>query len=98
MFVSTRDPFLDADVEVQPVPDLNICDQNSVTIRLANTDLGATFDLTSQFILPVGATLVPGSVEFAYPATAPLTPIAVDPVIVGTTAMGTIYELSLIHI
>ena len=90
--ISTRDPFLDADVEVQPIDDLNICDVNSVTIRLKNTDLGATFDLTSQFILPTGATLVPGSVQFAHPASTPLVPIAIDPVIVDTTVMGTIYE------
>ncbi len=90
--ISTRDPFLDADIEVQPTADLNICDENSVTIRLKNTDLGATFDLTSQFILPMGATLVPGSVEFAYPADQPLVPIAIDPVIVDTTVMGVVYE------
>ncbi len=90
--ITTRDPFLDADVEIQPVADLNICDVNSVTIRLKNTDLGAAFDLTSQFVLPQGATLVPGSVQFAYPADTPLVPIAIDPVIVDTTMAGTVYE------
>lgn len=90
--ISTRDPFLDADVEVQPSQNLDICDVNSVTIRLKNTDLGAAFDLTSKFILPTGATLVPGSVEFAYPATDPLAPVAVDPVLQPSTAMGSVYE------
>ncbi len=92
--ITTRDPFLDAEVEVQPQADLNICDVNSVTIRLKNTDLGAAFDLRSQFVLPIGATFVPGSVEFAFPATEPLVPVAVDPVFVGTTVMGDVYEYS----
>ncbi len=90
--ITTRDPFLDADVEVQPQSNLEMCDENSVTIRLKNTDFGAAFDLTSRLLLPLGATLVPGSVEFAYPADQPFVPIANDPVLVSTTAMGTTYE------
>jgi len=90
--ITTRDPFLDADVEVQPQTDLELCEVNSVTIRLKNTDFGAAFDLTSRLVLPVGATLVPGSVEFAYPADTPLVPVATDPTLVSTTAMGITYE------
>ncbi len=90
--ISTRDPFLDANVSVQPDPDLGICAPNNVTILIRNNDLGAAFDVNSTFIMPNGVTFLPGTFEVAYPSDAPFVSIPTDPVLAGTNAMGSIYE------
>ena len=47
----------------------------------------------TQIILPMdGATLIPGSVEIAYPSGSPYQTVSVDPVFVGTTSRGDVYE------
>ncbi len=66
--VSTRDPRLDAEVNFQNTIAADLCDTNTISIILKNVDLGTVFDLQTVLTLPpFGATLVPGSVEVAYP-------------------------------
>ena len=90
--ISTRDPFLDANVSVQPDPDLGICAPNNVTILIRNNDLGAAFDVNSTFILPNGVTFLPGTFEIAYPSDAAFVSIPTDPTFVQLTAMGNEYS------
>jgi len=93
--VTTLDPALDANIVEQPMVDPNICDTNTIAILLRNTNLGSAYDIRSQIILPMqGATLVPGSVEIAYPSGAPYQSVAVDPVYTTTTSRGDVYEYS----
>lgn len=93
--VTTLDPAIDANIVEQPMTDPEICDTNTIAILVRNTNLGSAFDMRSQIILPMqGATLVPGSVEIAYPSGAPYQPVAIDPVYTTTTSRGDIYEYS----
>ena len=93
--VSTLDPSLDANIVEQPMVDPNICDTNTIAILLRNTNLGSAYDIRSQIILPMqGASLVPGSVEIAYPSGGAYQPVPIDPVYATTTSRGDIYEYS----
>ena len=93
--VTTLDPSLDANIVEQPTVDPDICDTNTIAILIRNTNLGRAYDIRSQIILPMqGATLVPGSVEIAYPSGAAYQPVAIDPVYTTTTSRGDIYEYS----
>jgi gliding motility-associated-like protein len=79
--ISTRDPFLEADVISQPGNNLDICDTASMEIVLRNVDLGATFDLQSIFSFPdAGIAFVPGSFEIAYPSSEAFQPVLQDPI------------------
>ncbi len=90
--VTNLDPLLDANI-VQQANNPDICDTVTIDVLLRNTDQGRTFDLVTQFILPIqGTTLVPGGVEIAYPSGAPFVPVAADPVYVGTNVKGDIYQ------
>ena len=91
--VNTLDPFLDANIVEQPTVDPNICDTNTIAILLRNTDLGTAYDVKTQIILPMaGTSLVPGSVEIAYPSGSSFQSVPVDPVFTTTTSRGDIYE------
>jgi len=91
--VTSQDPFLDANIVDQPIVNPEICDTTTVTILLRNTDLGAAFDLNTQITIPAqGATIIPGSVEFAYPSGAAFQQIMSDPVFVNTSLQGDTYE------
>jgi gliding motility-associated-like protein len=92
--VTNLDPLLDANIIAQnSTPD--VCDTVTVDVLLRNTDQGRVYDLVSQFILPsLGATLVAGGVEIAYPSGNAFVPVAVDPVYVGTNLQGDVYQYS----
>ena len=91
--VTTLDPFLDANVVEQPATDPALCDTSAIAILVRNTDRGVAYNITTNIILPLqGATLVPGSIEFAYPSGAAYQPIAVDPTFVGPSARGMVYQ------
>ncbi len=91
--VTTLDPFLDGNIIEQPLTDPNLCDTNTIAILVRNTDQGNAYDVTTQLILPFeGAEIVPGSVEFAYPPSAPYVPIATDPYFAGTNSRGRIFQ------
>ena len=91
--VTTLDPALDATIVQQPTVDPNICDTNTIAILLRNTNLGTAFNVRTQIILPMqGASILPGSVELAYPSGAAFQAVATDPVFVETTTRGDVYE------
>ncbi len=91
--IVTQDPFLEANIFEQPNVSLNLCEPIDITILLRNEDLGTAFDMKTQIIIPLqGASLVPGSVEFAYPSSAALQPALGDPVFVEATPRGLIYQ------
>ncbi len=90
--ISTRDPFIDANVDIQPDPNLGICAANSVTIRIRNNDLGAVFDMQSIINLPEGVDFLPGTFEIAYPSDAAFVSIPTDPTLIGSNTVGEIFE------
>ncbi|MEO1408455.1 MAG: gliding motility-associated C-terminal domain-containing protein [Bacteroidota bacterium] len=91
--VTTLDPFIDADLIDEPDDDITLCDVNTIEILVKNTQRGNVFDVTTDLILPLqGASLVPGSVEIAYPADAAYQAALADPVLVGTSNKGNIYR------
>ena len=88
-----QNPFLDADMVDQPATNPDICDTTTLTILLRNTDRGTAFDLITDLFIPLeGATLVPGSVQLAWPSSAPFQPAGSDPIFVGSTVRGRHYR------
>jgi gliding motility-associated-like protein len=93
LVVTTLDPSLDANIVEQPTGNSGICDTSTIAILIRNTNLGSAYDIRSQIILPMqGTTLIPGSIEIAYPSGAAYEPVAIDPVYTTTTSRGDIYE------
>lgn len=91
--ITILDPFLDANVTDQPLVNPDICDTSSITILLRNADRGTAFDVQTQLILPLqGATLIPGSVEIAYPSNANFQAALSDPLFIGNTTQGQIFQ------
>lgn len=91
--VSTRDPRLEADVQMQGNTNPDICETQTITILLKNVDLGSVFDLNTVLTIPpAGATFVPGSVEIAYPPSAPFQAAFGDPTLASTTTRGQNFE------
>jgi gliding motility-associated-like protein len=85
--ISTRDPFLEANVQNQAGLNPDICDTSSIEIILRNVDLGSTFDLQSNFFFPEdGIKLIPGSFEIAYPSSAAFQSVQSDPSDLGVSA------------
>ncbi|MEM1319868.1 MAG: gliding motility-associated C-terminal domain-containing protein [Bacteroidota bacterium] len=93
--VTTLDAFLSAAIDEQPTADVALCDTSTVGILVRNTDRGIAFDVSTQVILPLdGIELVPGSFEVAYPSGAAYTPIAANPVYVGSSPRGRIFQFN----
>ncbi len=91
--VTTLSPFLDATITEQPATNPEICDTSTIEILVRNTNEGIAYDIRTQLILPIqGATIVPGSIQFAHPSDAPMVPALSDPVYVGTSSRGDIYQ------
>ena len=91
--VTTLDPFLDANIIEQPATNPQICDTSTIAILVRNTDQGSAFDVTTQLIVPFeGAEILPNSVEFAYPSSAPYTPVATNPYFAGVNTKGRIFQ------
>ena len=91
--VTTLDPFLDGNIIEQPAADPDLCDTSAIAILVRNTGQGNAYDVITQLIIPFeGTEIVPGSVEFAYPSSAPYVPIAVDPSFSGVSSRGRIFQ------
>ncbi len=84
---------LDANYINQSVSPPGICDTTTLEILVRNTDLGKAFDLKTRITIPLqGATLLPGSVQVAYPSHAAYHAVTGAPVAIGTNQKGVIYE------
>ncbi len=91
--LTVLDPFLDANVTDQPSQNPNICDTSSITVLLRNADRGTAYDVQTQIILPLeGATLIPGSIEIAYPSGNDFEPVLLDPTFIGNTIQGQVFQ------
>ncbi len=94
--VRTENPFLDANfinqnITVKP----GICDTTTLEILLRNTDIGIAYDVKTRLTIPLqGATLIPGSIEVAYPSGSAYKPALGVPTSVGQTQKGKTYEFS----
>ena len=91
--VVSSDPFIDANFVNQNINGESICDTTVLEILVRNVDLGKAYDIKTQLVLPLaGASFVPGSVQVAYPSSAPFVKAINDPKFVGVSLKGTIYE------
>ncbi len=90
--ITTLDPFLEANLVDQPTESVDLCEPVELTVLVRNEDVGYAYDIKTQIYVPLeGATLVPGSVEFAYPSGAEFVP-AGDPTYVSSSPRGDLYE------
>ncbi len=94
MSIIVREPFIDADIEQEPLTTVELCEENEIVVRVKNTQQGTLYDMESNFTLPIGVNLVPGSFEIAYPHTAAYSAIPSDPSANGSNALGDIFTYS----
>jgi len=69
-----------------------LCDTSTMIILVRNEEAGRAYDIQSQIILPTGATLVPNSVEFAYPSTASFQSATAEPSLQEVNELGQVYQ------
>ncbi len=69
-----------------------LCDTSTMIILVRNEEEGRAYDIQSQIILPTGATLVPNSVEFAYPSSASFQSATAEPSFQEVNEFGQIYQ------
>ncbi len=90
---STLDPLLSASfLEDESNISGVLCDTSTMVLIVRNEEKGNAYDIRSQIILPKGASLVSGSIEFAYPSTAPFASIAMDPGFLENSDLGKVYQ------
>ncbi len=90
---STIDPFLSASFqEASSTISGLLCDTSTMVILVRNEENGNAYDIQSQIILPQGATLVPASVEFAYPSSATFQRATQEPTFIGDGELGKVYQ------
>ncbi len=69
-----------------------LCDTSTMIILVRNEEEGRAYDIQSQIILPTGATLVGGSVEFAYPSSAAFQSATAEPSFQEVNDLGKVYQ------
>ena len=90
---STLEPLLSASfLETASTISGLLCDTSTMIILVRNEEAGNAFDIQSQIILPIGATLVPNSIEFSYPSSADFQSIPQEPEFLGDDPLGRIYQ------
>ncbi|MFT5165897.1 MAG: hypothetical protein ACI8P3_001128, partial [Saprospiraceae bacterium] len=91
--VTTLSPFLDGNIIEQPATDPDLCDTSAIAILVRNTNQGNAYDVTTKIILPFeGVEIVPGSVQIAYPSSAPYVSVPVEPYFAGVDSRGRIFQ------
>jgi gliding motility-associated-like protein len=68
------------------------CDTSTMVIVLRNEEQGFAYDIQTQIILPTGAILVPGSVEFAYPSNSAFKTVNAAPTFVEESELGRVFQ------
>jgi gliding motility-associated-like protein len=89
--VSAFDGNLDANVLSQPSSSFDFCKTVEMEFIVRNTGLGKVFGLDNNIFIPSGATLVPGSVQIAYPSSSAYENANSNPVLIGNTPRGQQY-------
>ena len=94
--VRTENPFIDANFINQSLASQpGICDTTSLEILLRNTDIGTAYDIKTSLTIPLlGASLIPSSIEVAYPSGAAYQPVTGAPTYVGMSQKGQNYEFA----
>ena len=89
---TTLQPFLSSDflAESSRISG-SLCDTSTIDIVVRNEASGIVYDVNSTITLPMGTTLIPGSVSFAYPSSAGFISIPEDPVFIGTDSTPVSY-------
>ncbi len=88
-------PFVEAAYSNQTLVKPGICDTTMLEVLVKNTDLGTLYDLRSQITIPLqGATLLPNSVQIAYPATGAFKNVIAAPQLLFTSPKGKTYQFA----
>ncbi len=81
-------PFLEADLISQPLSSVDLCTPIVMEFQVNNAQLGTSYDVLSQFYVPMGLQYIPGSAEVAYPPSAPYQPVVSDLAATPATVRG----------
>ena len=86
-------PFVQAAYINQSLVKPGICDTTTLEILVKNTDLGTLYNLKSQITIPLqGATLLPNSIEIAYPAGRAYKAVLQAPQLFAASPKGKTYQ------
>lgn len=70
------------------------CDTIPVELAIKNTQKGRDFNMTYDFLLPPNISIVPGSFEIAWPASAGFAALGTDPTYINSTIEGDYYSFN----
>lgn len=88
-------PFVEAAYNNQTLVKPGICDTTTLEILVKNTDLGTLYALRSQITIPLqGATLLPNSIQIAYPAGSAYRDVIAPPQLLYSTPKGKTYQFA----
>ena len=88
-------PFVEATYLNQSLVKPGICDTTTLEVLVKNTDLGTLYNLRSQITIPLqGATLLPNSVQIAYPAGSAYRNVLNAPQLYSTSPKGKTYQFA----
>lgn len=88
-------PFVEAAYVNQSLVKPGICDTTTLEVLVKNTDLGTLYALRSQITIPLqGATLLPNSIQIAYPAGSAYRDVIASPQLLFSTPKGKTYQFA----
>ncbi len=91
--VIAQEPIIDAVLDEGFNKNPDLCDTVYLDLLVRNTGKANAFNVNTKIWIPgSGATLVPGSVQIAYPSGAAFKTLAVNPTNKGKSARGLLYE------
>jgi gliding motility-associated-like protein len=93
--IVAQEPQIDAVLDEGFNKNPDLCDTVFLDLLVRNTGKAKAYNVNTKIWIPAqGATLVPGSVQIAYPSGAPFKTLAINPTNKGVSAKGILYEYS----
>lgn len=91
--IVAQEPQIDAVLDEGFNKNPDLCDTVYLDLLVRNTGKAKAYNVSTKIWIPAqGATLVPGSVQIAYPSGAPFKTLSVNPTQKGVSAKGILYE------
>lgn len=93
--IIAQEPQIDAVLDEGFNKNPDLCDTVYLDLLVRNTGKAKAYNVNTKIWIPAqGATLVPGSVQIAYPSGAPFKTLSVNPTNKGVGSKGILYEYS----
>lgn len=91
--IVAQEPQIDAVLDEGFNKNPDLCDTVYLDLLVRNTGKAKAYNVNTKIWIPAqGATLVPGSVQIAYPSGAPFKTLSINPTNKGVSSKGILYE------